>query len=604
MTQTKMWAQTIRLIVWMGLVVPALQPAGAGAQWKLLFQSDSAGRDLTGGVYFLKLPGPPRIGFVIGSDTANNFRVSNDGSVIYKTTDGGLTWSAVPIKTQNGIPLQVGAEAKEIVFKDSMTGWAGAFKTTDQGNTWVFVDNGFDPTGLYYDSASGGLFAATWSTTWTTMSLLVSWDEGSTWVPVPNSGPFGGYNGFAFNDDSRGIVAGGGGDNPSPWLRTSDQGKTWAPLKIDSECWQPIAIKGTNTQFAITDRWGNVLRTDNLWDSSWVVYSFPYSGYSPYSYYFKGFSNGSILGDLNHLFVQAASGIYMSTDQGKSWKYLCGQPYDTTDYTLFDHRFYVRYPYVCILTRPTITASQLWMLNVDSMQYFPTGIAFPDGTKRTGVSAGTPVTVNYSPQTSDAVGIDTGHLVFHYDTRSLVLSALKLPASWNILDSSTANGIIQLTFTADSSADIPSPLVSMEFNTYLSSSSAKVYVDSAYLSGHRLNCDCQALSILGPDSVEIDFDGCGDSTILAAMEHEPPFRIESIVPNPAQNQLMITGRGLAGASVELYTALGTTPQPPPPSLRSAGGGVMLDVSSLPSGIYFLRLSESGFVETRSVAIER
>src|SRR5581483_11421126 len=77
MTQTKMWAQTIRLIVWMGLVVPALQPAGAGAQWKLLFQSYSAGRDLTRGVYFLKLPGPPRIGFVIGSDTANNFRVSN-----------------------------------------------------------------------------------------------------------------------------------------------------------------------------------------------------------------------------------------------------------------------------------------------------------------------------------------------------------------------------------------------------------------------------------------------------------------------------------------------------------------------------------------------
>jgi hypothetical protein len=63
--------------------------------------------------------------------------------------------------------------------------------------------------------------------------------------------------------------------------------------------------------------------------------------------------------------------------------------------------------------------------------------------------------------------------------------------------------------------------------------------------------------------------------------------------------------------VELYDPLGrevaipgTTPQPPPSPLRSVGGGVrMLDVSGVPSGIYYLRLSSGGYVVTRRVAVE-
>ncbi len=497
------------------------------------------------------------------------------------------------------------------------------YKTTNQGESWFPIMNSayyVAGSALFYDSASDGLFVSTWGTTWSTRDLLVSWDEGSTWQAVPNSIPLRGYNGFAFENDSVCVVStaykdNGSGPVPTPWMRTTDAGKTWRQLAMDSECWQPLAIPGTETQFAITDDWGNVLRTDNLWDSCWVVYSFPFKrGYN-------GFTNGCIRGDSNNLFVQLNTGVYMSTDQGKSWKFLCGQPYDTAehydsqgndigDYNMYDHRFWVQYPYVSILTYPPthLYESDLWMLNVDSMQYFPAGLEFTDGSKRMSVPAGSTATVAYSPETTDPIGIDTGHLVFHYDTNSLTLTSIKLPPSWTILDSSSANGTIILTFTADSNTAIDRPMVSLTFNTYLGSSSAKVYLDSTYLSGHRLNCDCAALSTPGPDSVELYFTGCGNQTILAAMEHEPPFSIESVVPNPASTALAVTGTGIRepGSDLEfqLFDALGNCVLVHHSPLSTLHFETALDVSGLPSGIYFLRISSGGYAVSRSVSIER
>jgi len=57
---------------------------------------------------------------------------------------------------------------------------------------------------------------------------------------------------------------------------------------------------------------------------------------------------------------------------------------------------------------------------------------------------------------------------------------------------------------------LPKNLLSIVFGTALEKSSAKIYLDSAQFYGKRLNCDCAALSTAGPDSVQINFTGCGD----------------------------------------------------------------------------------------------
>src|SRR5581483_5235449 len=347
-----------------GLISLSFIPNSTVAQWKKIFQGPLNGIYST--FYFLNLPGTPRIGF-----NAN-----------YKTTDGGMHWLALPIS-----PI-------DFTFKDSLTGWYasknGIYKTTDGGDTWSEVPGVYeqDVYGIYYDTLTHGLFASVFSRN----PNWVSWDEGATWSTFQvNSGV-----GFAFNDDTLGFVASSGGQ---AWLRTTDGGHTWQSIAMDSECWQPLAINRTKTGFAITDIGATICRTDDAWDTWKILYQFP-----PEPDQWGASTNGCIAGDLNHLFIQMRSGCYLSTDQGLSWKYLCGQPNIDNPYEdFYDRRFYAKGPYVYITTVDTANHGyDAWMVNVDSMQYFPSGIMFSDSTKRISLIAGAPVTINSSPETSDS----------------------------------------------------------------------------------------------------------------------------------------------------------------------------------------------------------
>ena len=97
---------------------------------------------------------------------------------------------------------------------------------------------------------------------------------------------------------------------------------------------------------------------------------------------------------------------------------------------------------------------------------------------------------------------------------------------------------------------------------------------------------------------------CGDSIILDAMNDAPPFSIISVQPNPASSSIIVSvsvvrGPG-SGIEFEIFDALGQTVL----TQHSALSTEHLDVSSLPSGIYFLRLSANGYVQSRQVVIER
>jgi hypothetical protein len=124
-----------------------------------------------------------------------------------------------------------------------------------------------------------------------------------------------------------------------------------------------------------------------------------------------------------------------------------------------------------------------------------------------------------------------------------------------------------------------------------------------------LSDDCVA-SILDSGASFTYLYRCGEPIIQDAMENVTPFAIESIVPNPAGDEIeirVVAGDPASLFSIEMYDALGrsvlaqgTTPQPPP----SIGGGVILDVSGMPSGIYYLRLSSNGYVQSRSVVVQK
>ena len=138
---------------------------------------------------------------------------------------------------------------------------------------------------------------------------------------------------------------------------------------------------------------------------------------------------------------------------------------------------------------------------------------------------------------------------------------------------------------------------------------AKVYLDSTHLYGHRLNCDCAVQSILSADtaalassidSVEIDFTGCGDSILLAAMQSQPPFSIASIQPNPAQKSIhvLLSKADESPVTVELYDILGTQIL----SQNESGTDFTLDLGAAAAGIYYLRLSAEGGTVTRKIEV--
>ncbi len=588
----------------------------AYAQWRNVLHT---GEDDFTVVYFLDPP-YSSIGF------AGSFQY-NTPSPIFKTTDGGFTWSAIQTPLVNTF---------DFVFKDSLTGWAateiGCYKTTDCGETWELLTKWYGTVGqsyindVFYDKMSGGLFLSTWAGAWPVAGghNELSWDEGMTWsafglVGREQSG------GFAFVNGDSGLLSWNDYFNSDgDWWRTTDGGHNWNAIPgIDSNCWQPLAIQGTNTYF-VNSWWGSILRTDDAGDTWTLLYSFP-----PQNRIFNGEDNlpssSCIRGTLDSLFVMVCSGCYLSTDQGVSWKYLCGVP----DLIRPFQRFFVNDRKVFVCGADSNESCSVWMLNLDSLNIITSNYSerFRGGTKQKTISPGDTAFVQFlsTDTLGSNVAVDSVFLWASYDTQAVSPVTFTPPPGWKIADTQLRMGRIyaELIDTDSVSLDSSRTLLTISYRTWLNGGGragstdlrTMIYLDSVHTFGHRLNCDCAVSSILSADtasislyaaldSVELDFAGCGDSILLSFMNGgKLVFNIESIVPNPAQNEIRVsvTGLTVSGMGVELFDMLGRQQNANPTFLLSE---IAVDVSNIPPGTYYLRLAASGYVQTRKVSIER
>jgi photosystem II stability/assembly factor-like uncharacterized protein len=171
-----------------------------------------------------------------------------DSSSIYRTTDGGTTWSRRWIATKKGTFLdavQFWDARHGIAMSDPVDGRFLLITTSDGGDTWTEIpperippalagEGGFAASGtclaVYGDShvwvASGGASVA---------RVYHSPDRGRTWTvhdtPIRAGAPSAGIFSVAFRDARHGVIA--GGDYQQPTLRgrnlaiTSDGGATW-----------------------------------------------------------------------------------------------------------------------------------------------------------------------------------------------------------------------------------------------------------------------------------------------------------------------------------------------------------------------------------------
>ncbi len=189
------------------------------------------------------------------------------GRGIYKTSDGGLTWTRYPDAYN-----QTDSDPLQVFFFDSSNGvcmgnpsggnWE-IYTTSDTGTNWSRVPSVNIPvplsgeTALYRGHANGA-GNCFWFTTWSG-SLYRTSDQGITWTITRSVLGSRGFS-VAFKDSLNGVAStpvkiGNTGSGDDKLSITSDGGKTWQPvdMKFSSPSYYGVNyIKGSNNGYILT----------------------------------------------------------------------------------------------------------------------------------------------------------------------------------------------------------------------------------------------------------------------------------------------------------------------------------------------------------------
>jgi len=159
-----------------------------------------------------------------------------------KTTDGGLSWTSMPV------PSNV-YQFTDVIFRDANHGIllaqtnssAAAYVTSDGGNTWqtaTGISNGIPNRACH---VSGTKFFLVDNSG----HIKKSVDDGFTWTTVYSGGPI--LLGIAFYDDLTGQACGDNG----VILRTTDGGNTWQSQSVTTDIWHQVIYEDQNTLYVV-----------------------------------------------------------------------------------------------------------------------------------------------------------------------------------------------------------------------------------------------------------------------------------------------------------------------------------------------------------------
>ena len=171
--------------------------------------------------------GSAPLGDVAFTDAANGWATGRYGTIL-RTTDGGDSWA--PQTVPDAV---AGYDMLQVTMTSATDGWViGDFngggtcvlRTTDGGTTWTVVFN--DGEALW---AIEGIDAQTAWMGGDDLTLMVTRDGGATWsaADTPEAAGFEGISALASFDATTGIAVTAQGDAGGRILRTADGGATW-----------------------------------------------------------------------------------------------------------------------------------------------------------------------------------------------------------------------------------------------------------------------------------------------------------------------------------------------------------------------------------------
>ncbi len=161
---------------------------------------------------------------------------------VYKTTDGGATWTQLPGALQGSASFANNVyfwnEQEGMCHGDTESGYFEIYYTTDGGTTWTRVPESSITNGTPLSGEGGWTSSITATGESTVMfgtnkgRIFISNDKGITWratatgIPSPPSN--GGINALSFIDENNGLAA--QMSAPTRLYKTTDGGATWTPI--------------------------------------------------------------------------------------------------------------------------------------------------------------------------------------------------------------------------------------------------------------------------------------------------------------------------------------------------------------------------------------
>lgn len=560
------------------------------AQWRQIAQLPLT----IGTVYFQNECGHPEIGFV-GSWIADWRGYTNAPAQLWKTKDGGITWANV------SNPEWIGS-VRDIKFTDSSNGWAaigesvpnqpgtgGLYYTTDGGDSWNSVQGteGYCSS-IHVDAHSRSIFIGHWG-----IGAQASFDLGTSWQTINLDQQT--SNAFVFWDSLRGLmttVSSGGGY--FPFLITGDGGHTWMKTSLLEEAWQPYVVPNTGTAYVLSEQTGTLYATSNYGLDWSPVYRFEPS---------RVLTTGCIRGGAGKLLVQTwssldmAEGIVISSDSGISWRSICGPSW------LYDSRFFVFGDTILASSGGRLYRNVGGSANASRLQVgtagaqnlkvehrpFPVAIRYPDG--------------EYYEH------IDSISFTLGWSNNLIYVQDSAMP-NWSLSMSTVADTTVRFVLHNMSSSEPKSGelLTTLFFRPYLTAErTARITLDEVNFNQDTTFRECMVASLTKNDTLFIDLtDACGDSVMREYLRHDGMLQIDAIRPNPASGAVRLSVRSAADgvAEIEVVNALGEVVASHERGLSSGMNEIELPTSTLPNGVYYVRLRTHGDTVGASVVIER
>ncbi len=266
---------------------------------------------------------------VFFTDAMHGFAVSGPDNAIYRTADGGDSWSKV--KSSSGTYF------RSVLFLDHDHGFvsnlgnvAGSgitdtnplYETKDDGANWnpVTAITGTMPAGICNQTMIDATHLVAVGRVTGPSYMLTSSDAGASWTSIDMSSQLAMLIDAHFVSPTEGIVVGGNKD-PSmkcTILRTTDGGQSFAPVFTSatpgSLCWK-ISFPSTDVGYvSVQDSSGGTGTFAKTTDGGKTWTEMPLVGRS-----YPAIGMGFITDDIGWVSADSSAPTYKTVDGGKTW---------------------------------------------------------------------------------------------------------------------------------------------------------------------------------------------------------------------------------------------------------------------------------------------